>query len=98
MIDDKINLKRILMALRWEILNEGILLTPDRRFLRNECFLPQISSRVKIFYKDDNVCLKTYNKTYEIPVSFEDGKIAENIIDIIVAILQHKGADSKIKY
>jgi len=98
MEDDRVNLKRILMALRWEILNEGILLTGSRRYLRNECYIQHIRGFTYIFYSDDHVVMNIKGKEYQIPVEFEDGEISERIIDIVLAVLKSKKVDQKIIY
>lgn len=98
MIDDRVNIKRILMNLRWEILNFGILLTPTRRYTNNECFIPSFSSRVYIYYKEDNIYIKINKHIYKMPAEFDNGKISEKIIDAAVGIIRYHKADSRIKF
>jgi len=86
------------MNLRWEILNMGIIITPSRRYRLNEVYIPSFSSRVQVYYKSDKVWVKINNNHYSMDVSFEDGKISENIINAIVGIIRYHKADQKIKF
>lgn len=93
-----LNLKPILMSLRWEIINGGITLAGkhNNRY-RNNVIVPSLKCSFHIAYMDGYLLIGTRRSCWcKIPVAFEEDTIPETIIDIMVAFIEHRGTNGII--
>lgn len=88
--ENKIDIRSILLACKWEILHGGIYLT--NRFIqkRTQCIIPSLKTVIRIWYNDGHIFYKRGEaRTLKIPCVLED-EIPDETIDIICALIEHK--------
>lgn len=89
--ENEINLKFVLMALREEIIEVGLRIANRDTLAMVNVVIPSLSGPIDIWYENGNIIIKRllHKKRYRLPCEFEDGKISENIIDILCAFIIH---------
>ena len=86
---NRIDLKNILLSLKWEIINGGIRLTPYLIFSYRQCYVPSLKHPLRLWYDDGYIFYEYSTEKNKIPFAFEDDTIPDHIIDIICAIAEH---------
>lgn len=86
---NRIDLKNILLSLKWEILNGGIRLTPYLIFSYRQCYVPSLKHPLSLWYDEGYIFYEYSIMKNKIPFDFEDGTIPDAIIDVICAIAEH---------
>jgi hypothetical protein len=92
---NSLNLKPIMMALRWEIINGGITVCGRRNpRYKNNVIIPSLKYSFHITYMDGYILLGTrVSRWCKIPVSFIDDTIPEETINLLVAYIEYKKAN-----
>jgi hypothetical protein len=84
-----IDLKVILMSLRFELAHNSLYFNNHFSRSRAMVIIPSLSSKFQTYYKDGFLYLVFARKLYRLPCELDDEWVSEQTIDILVALLMH---------
>lgn len=94
--ENRIDLKSILLSLKWEIINGGIRLTPYLIYSYRQCYVPSLRHPLNLWYDEGYIFYEYSTQKNKIPLAFEDDTIPDHIIDVICAIAEHHKSNNNL--
>jgi len=81
-----IDLRVILLALRYEMLHQRVIFSPNHTHI-SDVIIPTLRYKFSTYIKDGNLIL-TARRKVKLPIEIEDGMLSVRTIDILVAYLE----------
>jgi hypothetical protein len=86
----RIDMKVILLALRYELLHQKIYFSPRFYMKRSHVIVPSLRYRFCTWYDDGFIRIKINRTEYKVPCFLDEDVVSERTIDLLCAIIEHK--------
>lgn len=86
----RIDIRVILLSLRYELLHQKIYFAPRLYEKRSHVIVPTLRYKFVTWYEDGFMNIHIHRNKFKIPCFLDEDMVSERTIDLLCAIIEHK--------
>ncbi len=86
----RIDIRVILLSLRYELLHQKIYFAPRIYYKWSHVIVPTIKYRFSTWYDSGFIHIKMHRANYKVPCFLDEDIVSERTIDLLCAIIEHR--------